>query len=269
MSEWLEGLRRKQVVFTGDSRQSIGLRRDELADLVREAGGRVSKEVTQSTDVLVRGGYSPNWKYGDYGIREAEVAELQRRGFDAVIIDDHGLLQLLHGFPAQILKPHRPPPRPVFMAPYRSALDQAVTTRRASAPDPEAWERALMGHRQTQEALADAVRSAGYEPRSPARSDCDFDLAWTVDGVVIVAEVKSLTGENERSQLRVGLGQVLDYAHRLSSSGQVVAVLAAEAQPSDPAWETICSRASVDLCWPETFPKVVGAISRRVRRSIR
>ena len=44
-------------------------------------------------------------------------------------------------------------------------------------------------------------------------------MAWQKDGTVFVAEVKSITAENEEHQLRVGLGQVLRYRQHLSALG--------------------------------------------------
>jgi hypothetical protein len=45
----------------------------------------------------------------------------------------------------------------------------------------------------------------------------DFDLAWLEAEVLIAVEVKSLTEVNQDRQLRLGLGQVLDYQHILEA----------------------------------------------------
>ena len=47
------------------------------------------------------------------------------------------------------------------------------------------------------------------------RGRLSFDIAWEDEGTVFVAEVKSLTTENEEKQLRSGLGQVLGHAHQI------------------------------------------------------
>jgi hypothetical protein len=64
-----------------------------------------------------------------------------------------------------------------------------------------------------------------------------------------VAEVKSITAQNEEHQLRVGLGQVLRYRHHLSALGhnRVVAVLVPERQPRDPSWRELCQELGVVL----------------------
>ena len=148
-------------------------------------------------------------------------------------------------------------PRPAPLAtPYRPA-DEAV----ASAPrdpfevDPEAVDRGLIGHAATQNELATWVEAAGLEPLSPGPSDPDFDLAWRVPGACVVAEVKSLTNTNQDGQLRLGLGQVLDYRYQLLSAGHssVRAVLAVEMEPASPRWLEICVRSGVTLTWPDRF----------------
>jgi hypothetical protein len=64
-----------------------------------------------------------------------------------------------------------------------------------------------------------------------------------------VAEVKSITAENEEQQLRLGLGQVLRYRQRLAALGhdRVVAVLVPERQPRDPSWRELCQDLGVVL----------------------
>jgi hypothetical protein len=64
-----------------------------------------------------------------------------------------------------------------------------------------------------------------------------------------VAEVKSITADNEEAQLRLGLGQVLRYRRRLSALGhdRVVAVLVPERQPCDPSWRELCQDLGVVL----------------------
>ena len=64
-----------------------------------------------------------------------------------------------------------------------------------------------------------------------------------------MAEVKSITAENEEHQPRLGLGQVLRYRQRLSALGhdRVVAVLVPERQPRDPSWRELCQEFGVVL----------------------
>lgn len=135
---------------------------------------------------------------------------------------------------------------------YRGANEaMASAPRDPFEVDPDAVDRGLIGHATTQNQLAALVADAGYEPLSPAGSDPDFDLAWrTYEGCVVV-EVKSLTNTNQARQLRLGLGQVLDYANTLRESFRNVRpALAVEREPSDLRWRAICREVGVDLVWP-------------------
>jgi len=88
----------------------------------------------------------------------------------------------------------------------------------------------------------------------PAAGDPDFDLAWVADGVLHVCEIKSLTPENETAQLRLALGQVLEYRHRLAERGiSVIAVIAVERPPKDPSRIEICGALEIPLVWPGAF----------------
>jgi hypothetical protein len=108
----------------------------------------------------------------------------------------------------------------------------------------------------TQNALAKFVEDRGLTPLSPTSATANYDLAWK-DGDLYVAEIKSLTAQNETSQLRLGLGQVLDYKALLTTSTEtVVAVLAVEFEPTDKRWKSLCADLGVILTWPPGFPGV-------------
>lgn len=103
--ETIDSLHGQEVVLTGDFRRLLGWTRKELQREMRQRGATVKDDVTLNTTILARG-ESPLWKYGRYGEREDEVAEMQRRGYDVRIIDATGLWSLLHGKPAKVLQPH-------------------------------------------------------------------------------------------------------------------------------------------------------------------
>lgn len=139
---------------------------------------------------------------------------------------------------------------------YRSpARQEAAEQRRVFEVDPDLIDRGTSAHMDVQDQLAEAVRSAGAEPRSPAPHDPQFDVAWQVGDSAFVAEVKSLTEENEDRQLRLGLGQVLCYAFLLDWPGtdDVQAVLAAERPPTNEYWGELCKEHGVILTWPGVF----------------
>lgn len=93
---------------------------------------------------------------------------------------------------------------------------------------------------------------SGLEVLSPGPAGPEFDLAWRArDGELAVCEVKSLAVANESSQLRVGLGQIVDHQDRLlARAGSVRAVLWVECEPAERRWVGMCSRAGGELAWP-------------------
>jgi hypothetical protein len=105
-------------------------------------------------------------------------------------------------------------------------------------------------HPECGEAL-DSARS-----RLSGAKTCNFDLAWELDdGTVGIAEVKSNTEGNEAFQVRHGLGQVLDYGHRVNGRGFLPKLfLVLEAKPRDPAhWKALCAAHDVTLTWAPWF----------------
>lgn len=132
--------------------------------------------------------------------------------------------------------------------------NSAAAPRDPFTIDPDTVDRGLRGHAVTQNRLAEFLRAHRISPRRPGPSDPDFDLAWAHSGWWFVAEVKSLTATNETKQLRLGLGQVLDYQDRLlARHPKVRAVLAVEKRPNDDRWLQLCERHEVTLVWPDVF----------------
>lgn len=126
--------------------------------------------------------------------------------------------------------------------------------------DPDAIDRGTRAHKNIQNRLADAVRARGWEPLSP--SDCDplFDVAWVTADVAWIAEVKSLTHANEERQLRLGLGQVLSYAHLVNWGYDTnYPVLAVEREPSSGYWLELCRSHGVALSWPDVFDELLDS----------
>jgi hypothetical protein len=142
---------------------------------------------------------------------------------------------------------------------YRPAKeDLVVSTRDPFEVDPEVIERGTRGHAVTQNALATFLVASGMEPVSPTVGDPDFDVAWSREGTLYVAEVKSITNANEEKQLRLGLGQVLWYRHRLAEERDPVhAVLVVEREPTDSGWLRACAGARVALVWPGEFGRLL------------
>jgi hypothetical protein len=133
--------------------------------------------------------------------------------------------------------------------------DVEVTSREAvTARDPDAAGRGLRAHNRLQNRLNDLVEAAGYTPIDPESPiDPAFDLAWFVEQTLFVVEVKSCTQDNQTQQLRLGIGQVLDYEDTLLARGHTVQpVLYLEKQPADLRWSGLTRRHGIQLIWPGT-----------------
>ncbi|MET3206242.1 UNVERIFIED_ORG: hypothetical protein ABIB21_003061 [Arthrobacter sp. UYEF13] len=95
-------------------------------------------------------------------------------------------------------------------------------------------------------------------PLSPFDRTCNYDIAWQLqDGTYGVAEVKSNTEENEAFQIRHGLGQVLDYGHRLKGRGfKPKPFLVLERKPGETHWKALCAEHGFTLTWGPLFPSI-------------
>lgn len=140
-------------------------------------------------------------------------------------------------------------------APYLPSNEAATAERSTIVEvDPDVIDRGTQGHAKTQNLLADHVRLLGFEPRRWSGAEPPYDLAWEQDGAIYLAEVKSLTRQNEERRLRLALGQVLRYDQQLAYKQKVIKkVIAVEREPSDSSWVALCEAYGVSLVWPETF----------------
>ena len=140
--------------------------------------------------------------------------------------------------------------------------DDEDAVPRAAAPgvaDPDLVGRGNRAHKRTRNVLGAYVKALGLEPLDPEPpSDPPFDLAWWKGGILYVAEVKSLTRENEERQLRLGLGQLLQYSHLLRKRTEhVISVLVPELKPRDPEWGQLCKALNVKFVFPPDFEGLI------------
>ncbi len=145
----------------------------------------------------------------------------------------------------------------MWLPPGSSSLEPTKTAPRdPSHVDPDAVDRGLAGHTNTQNALSDVLIEHRLDPLRPGTEGPQYDLAWECGGTIFVAEVKSTTPSNEEKQLRLGLGQVLRDRSLLAAPGRTVrAVLVAERPVDDSTWMSLCDELEVVLVWPEVFGK--------------
>lgn len=252
------------MIVSGDFRPAIGRSQAEVRDAIAQHGGKIHSDVKWSTDLLVRA-ESSAWKHGDFGERERELADNKAQGRDVGVIDAYELLQLFDGKGVWAREPMSPATdvRPIGKAYANASTPKELIDLTMFERDPAEFERALAGHVTTQNALASFVTSLGLVPLSPAGSAAQFDLAWTVQDVIWVAEVKSLTATNESIQLRLGLGQVLEYGWRLARHPEqpVRTVLVPERVPLDISWSEIPAASGAVLSWPGEFASLRQALA--------
>ena len=143
-------------------------------------------------------------------------------------------------------------------APYRHMEHQSSPhdKQEVYTRDPDLIDRGTAAHTNIQNDLNNLVQSHGFASLRPRSDDPQFDLAWRDGSSAIVCEVKSLTAENEVSQLRLGLGQLLSYMYKLNwpAVEEVKGVLAVEYEPEDTDWMSICADHGVTMTWAPDFP---------------
>jgi len=123
--------------------------------------------------------------------------------------------------------------------------------------------RGARAHARLQNEFAAELARRGLVPLSPGPDDPQFDLAWLQpDGTLVVVEVKSLSDETEVHQLRIGLGQVIEYRWNLTArhSGQVRSVLHVEREPTDAEWAELCAEERIALTHPDNVASVLDSL---------
>lgn len=89
-----------------------------------------------------------------------------------------------------------------------------------------------------------------------------LDAAWTDPDdprCLVVGEVKSLSNTNQDQQIRLGIGQVLDYTHQVQRQppdgyATARAVLILEQKPNDERWTALAASLPIALTWAPDFP---------------
>lgn len=118
-------------------------------------------------------------------------------------------------------------------------------------------ERALRGHAHLQNRVAEELTSIGHAPVSPSPAPPMFDIAFHLPKSVVVVEIKSATAANLEMQLRIGVGQILWYAHEMRLRHESVhAALAVEIPPSE-RWRSLLQELDIYLV---TLPEVAADV---------
>ena len=252
----LTDLRGECVSFTG----WLTSARKDYIRRVRRCGARHQKHVSGSVTVMVQGMPNTQYKWGSMGTKLKEISELQQWGYRIFLISESELIRLLDGESltmAESRAAQASASSPVGVTYRRSTLRPSADKSRrlpCIAVDLDAQERRTATHRQLVNGLADWVAETGRLPLSPVQRDCLFDVGWSVGATFHVAKIKTITDGNESQQMRLGLGQLLDYRHTLlKDRNRVVAHLVLSCEPSDDHMVEVCNAHRVRVSWPPDF----------------
>lgn len=187
------------------------------------------------------------------------------------VVNEKGFGNLIHGFSARCLELRSPsrggapvvvPPHAAYEvlgAPLR-VRKRGRSTARELKVDLSSLDERTAAHERTVDALIKHLARRGTEAHTFARNSPRFDAGWAVGKDISVAEVKSLTGTSQDQQIRLGIGQVLDYAHQLrtrrGSGSSIRPVLVLEKKPADDRWSSLTQAVGIQLTWAPRFPGI-------------
>ncbi|MFY1650325.1 hypothetical protein ACN27J_05435 [Solwaraspora sp. WMMB762] len=141
----------------------------------------------------------------------------------------------------------QPVPGAPFDRPYRSPVVDPAALTDTRAFDKKAYVAGCDEHDRLSRWLIDTLAATGVLVGT-GLAGVPVDLAWQdADGRQYIAEVKSLVGASPEDQLRLGLGQVLEYRHLLALLGRAVTPILLTSAPVDVVWRDICRDNGVTL----------------------
>jgi hypothetical protein len=270
-------LRDQRVLCTGTTLvDGERTHRKVLHAAIREHGAQVVSGTRNSSITLLVVGDLPAGVTDPVNHRSQNlvyVEEQREQGNHVCIVDDNGISVLLRGDEARCLRSRAVgsgeielslPALPSPSAPRLVPLTVGTT----ATHDPTGLELDLSGldagtaaHQQTLALLVGALLPTVVQALSTPKADA----AWSSRAdasVLAVAEVKSLTGADQSQQIRLGIGQVLDYAVSLRArppegTETVRPVLVLEKEPDDPErWKAVAIAAGITLTWPPFFAEL-------------
>lgn len=140
-------------------------------------------------------------------------------------------------------------PPPALGVPYRVATGGVTAPPRQGIRDWTKLDEASREHAELQNELASWLKDRGLEPRSPTIDEPQYDLAWQSAAGRVICEVKTADEANRRQQFRLGLGQVIEYRHRLATDAPPAAVLYLGA-PADETERAVGRSVDVTVLYP-------------------
>ncbi|MGW3389383.1 hypothetical protein [Streptomyces cinereoruber] len=267
----VHGLNGRTICFTGrvlvDGEWRV---RTHCAERAKQRGATSKSDFSRKVTLVVYGDLASKVVIDDNRAYSSTLvdAEAERsRGRHVCVVDGDGFSKLLRGRPAPCLelrkaRTGRVRPVPAATAEARilgGPLRVRRAGRRASgdlALDLSHLDKATAAHEATVGALIAHLSRQGIEACTHASGAPEFDAGWSRGEDVFVAEVKSLTGAREDQQIRLGVGQVLDYAQQLRSAFPrtvVHPVLVLEKRPSAARWTALADSVGLRLVWAPDF----------------
>jgi hypothetical protein len=272
------GLADHRVLCTGTTRvDGERMRRDSLHKAIRGRGGRTIEGTQNANVTLLVVGSLPGRVTDPVRNRSKSLVYVERlraRGNHVCIVDDDGVSALLQGATATCLlsrdvgtggvelsRPTEPFPEQAATAAQLSPLTITAVPAHAAVPyvgDMSRLEDGTAAHQDTLGLLVKALWPIPPRVLHLPKVDAAWELPtdWST---LAIAEVKSLTGSDQATQIRLGVGQLLDYTARLrrnppSGFTTISPVLVLEKQPDDPRrWQNLASEARVTLTWAPAF----------------
>ncbi|MBA4021638.1 MAG: hypothetical protein C0482_04685 [Gordonia sp.] len=237
----------------------------ECARLIEQNGASFNVDFSSRVSILVQGDLS-NQRVTDpdnrFSKKLRDAYDKRSRGEHVHVISDHGFEDLTNGFPADCLPLSKTERGGVYSPPGRGdgILGRRLKPRKPSSHDPieltadlAALDRGTAAHTETIRLLSTYLFEYGIQTHDPVPGAPLFDAGWSWRGDIYIAEVKSLgvSVAAETQQIRLGLGQILDYSYQLNNGARPVLVL--ERSPSDGRWHDVCKSVGVLLTYPPFF----------------
>ncbi|MEU1935448.1 hypothetical protein ACH49O_07715 [Streptomyces coeruleorubidus] len=273
----VHGLKGQTICFTG--RVLVDGAWTVRADCAKRAGQRgaiLKTDFSRKVTLVVYGDLASKVVTDDRRAYSSTLvdAEAERsQGRHVCVVDADGFSKLLKGRPAPCLelrKARAGRVRPVAAVTTDGRiLGAPLRVRRRGRSlsgdltlDLSRLDKATTAHEATVGALIAYLSRQGIEACTYAPGAPQFDAGWSLGEEVFVAEVKSLTGAREDQQIRLGIGQVLDYTHQLRTAypGTVIhPILVLERPPSATRWTALAGSAGLRLTWAPGFSGIQSA----------
>jgi hypothetical protein len=268
---WVRSLRGQTLCFTGrvliGGEWKVQKRCEETA---QQLGAGCKSDFSRKITVVVHGDLASQAvtdKQREYSKKLVRAAWERDRGYHVCVVDGDGFADLIDGYPAlcrELQRAQGMDDRVLVLPRTGDGILGGPLQRHsvghhessALALDLDHLDKGTEAHETTIAALIEHLARQQVEVRGHARNAPRFDAGWSRGDEVFIAEVKSLTGASEDQQIRLGIGQILDYAHQLQlagTDGRVRPVLVLERQPMDPRWISLAEASGIRFTWAPDF----------------